>query len=613
MSKLQIPTADVFLPFLENREARNHAARGGRGGMKSHYFAGALIEEHLCTGGFRSVCIREIQKTLGSSSKQLLEDKLREFKLTRAGQGFKIFNDVIQTPQEGLILFQGMQDHTADSIKSLEGMDLAWVEEAQTITERSLNMLRPTIRKKGSRLWFGWNPRRKTDAVDKFFCSAEKPSNSIILKTGWQHNPWWTAELEQERLDDLRINPDQYDHIWEGGYISIANGAYFAKHLQQARLEGRIGKVNVDPLLRKYVFVDIGGTGASSDAFTMWVVQFVAKEIRVIHYYEVVGQPLAAHVTWLRVNHYEDAIIVLPHDGRQHDKVYKVTYESSFKDLGFTVIVIPNQGAGAANQRIEAVRQCFHDCYFDELKCAAGLEALGWYHEKKDANRNVGLGAEHDWSSHGCLIAGTMINTSRGLIAIEDVLIGDEVMTPAGLSKVDNSGISKISTELIEVTLSDGRHITMTPEHKVFTTKGVCLADTLGYGDSIFTIEGREWIQLANASNVGYRDAFIENLKELGIGTGKKEDFFVPKMAENNGFCIGIAARVVKVRRFIKEIPVYDLTVRKHRCYFANGMLVSNSDAFGLMAITRNKLSKPRDTRKIQVLNNAPSDSIAGY
>jgi phage terminase large subunit len=383
--------------------------------MKSHYFAGALIEEHLCTGGFRSVCIREIQKTLGSSSKQLLEDKLREFKLTRAGQGFKVFNDVIQTPQDGLILFQGMQDHTADSIKSLEGMDLAWVEEAQTITERSLNMLRPTIRKKGSRLWFGWNPRRKTDAVDKFFRSAETPTNSIILKTGWQHNPWWTAELEQERLDDLRINPDQYDHIWEGGYISVANGAYFAQHLQQARLENRIGKVNVDPLLRKYAFIDIGGTGANSDAFTMWIVQFVGKEIRVLNYYEVIGQPLAAHVTWLRTNAYDDAVIVLPHDGRQHDKVYKVTYESSFKDLGFNVIVIPNQGAGAANMRIEAVRGCFHDCYFDEIKCAAGLEALGWYHEKKDANRNIGLGADHDWSSHGADSFGLMAITRNKL------------------------------------------------------------------------------------------------------------------------------------------------------------------------------------------------------
>lgn len=408
MSKLKIPTADVFMPFIENSEARNHAAYGGRGGMKSHYFAGALIEEHLCTKGLRSVCIREIQKTLDASSKRLIEDKLEEFKLLKPGQGFRVYKSVIETPGDGLILFQGMQDHTAESIKSLEGIDIANIEEAQTLSTTSLNLLRPTIRKKGSRIWFAWNPRRKTDAVDKYFRSKEKPTNSVIIKTGWQDNPWWTAELEQERQDDLRMNPEQYGHIWEGDYISVATGAYFAKNIQQARLEKRIGRVNVDPLLRKYAFVDIGGTGAKADSFVMWIVQFVGKEILLLDYYEVVGQPLAAHVNWLRANQYDEALIVLPHDGRQHDKVYAVTYESELKKLGFDVIVIPNQGAGAANQRIEAVRNCFHDCYFDADKCEAGLEALGWYHEKKDETRSVGLGPDHDWSSHGADAFGLM-------------------------------------------------------------------------------------------------------------------------------------------------------------------------------------------------------------
>jgi phage terminase large subunit len=169
-----------------------------------------------------------------------------------------------------------------------------------------------------------------------------------------------------------------------------------------ARKEGRIGRVARDPLMAIRLFFDIGGTGAKADACAIWVSQFVGKEIRHLDYYEAQGQPLEAHVTWLRANGYgpDKASIWLPHDGATKDKVYAVSYESALRAAGYTVSVIPNQGAGAAMARIEACRRLFPAMWFDSEKCQAGLDALSWYHERRDEARGIGLGPEHDWASH---------------------------------------------------------------------------------------------------------------------------------------------------------------------------------------------------------------------
>jgi phage terminase large subunit len=263
--------------------------------------------------------------------------------------------------------------------------------------------LRPTIRAPGSELWFSWNARRKTDAVDVMLRGPEIPTGAIVVNANWRDNPWFTAELEQERLDCLRMQPDQYDHIWEGGYISVAEGAYYAKCLAEAKAEGRIGKVAADPLMTIRLFFDIGGTGAKADAVAIWAAQFIGKEIRWLKYYEAVGQPLATHVNWLRSQGYTPgkAQIWLPHDGATNDKVFDVSYESALRAAGYTVTVVPNQGKGAAAARIEEARRRFPHMWFDAEGTAGGLEALGWYHEKKDEIRNIGLGPDHDWSSHG--------------------------------------------------------------------------------------------------------------------------------------------------------------------------------------------------------------------
>lgn len=401
MSTLHIPTAEVFKPLYQ--PARYKAAWGGRGSGKSHDRAGALVDDSLYERGLLSVCIREVQKSLKDSAKRLIEAKLQEFGLGEA-DGFKVFTDRIQTPGDGVVIFQGMQDHTAESIKSLEGFKRAWVEEAQTLSMRSLNLLRPTIRAPGSELWFTWNPRLKSDAVDLMFRGESLPTGSQIVQANWNHNPWFPAELEQERLDCLNQQPDQYQHIWEGDYITVSEGAYYAKPLAEARQAGRITSLAIDPLFEIKAYWDIG----VSDACSIWIAQIQGEKIRVLDYYEAVGQPLGAHLEWLRSHGYGNALCVLPHDGAKRDAFTAERFEDHIRAAGFNVQTIANQGKGAAMKRVEAARRLFPRIWFDDEKCSGGLDALGWYHEKKDEHRNIGLGPEHDWSSHAADAFGLM-------------------------------------------------------------------------------------------------------------------------------------------------------------------------------------------------------------
>ena len=386
--------------------SRYKGAHGGRGSGKSHFFAEQLIEDSLYQRGLLSVCIREVQQTLKQSSKRLIEKKIQDL---RVGDQFKVWFDRIETPGDGLIAFQGMADHTAESIKSLEGFGRAWVEEAQTLSIRSLTLLRPTIRANGSEIWAGWNPRRKTDAIDAFL-RAQKLPDAIVVEANWRDNPWFPKVLDDERRLDLEKYPERYDHIWEGGYAKAFEGAYFARQLNDAKVQGRIGRVPADPLMTIRLVADIGGTGANADAFTFWACQFIGREIRVLNYYEAVGQPIEAHVNWLRSQGYtpDKAQIWLPHDGTKQDAVHDASYAGAFRGLGYEVTVVPNQGAGAATLRIEAARRLFPSMWFNESSTEPGRDALGFYHERKDENRGIGLGPEHDWSSHGADAFGLM-------------------------------------------------------------------------------------------------------------------------------------------------------------------------------------------------------------
>lgn len=195
--------------------ARYKGLYGGRGSGKSHFFAELLVEEATIRPGFRAVCVREVQKSLKQSVKLLVEDKIKSMGVSHL---FTVLDTEIKTPGGGIIIFQGMQNHTADSIKSLEGFDVAWIEEAQSLSQRSLDLLRPTIRKPGSEIWASWNPNAPSDPVDALLRGGAPPTDSVVLELNFNDNPWLPAELKQEQADDLRRDPDKWQHVWGGGY-----------------------------------------------------------------------------------------------------------------------------------------------------------------------------------------------------------------------------------------------------------------------------------------------------------------------------------------------------------------------------------------------------------
>lgn len=221
MNELRIKTAEVYAPLLQ--PSRYKGAYGGRGSGKSHNFAENLIEDCI-REKIDAVCLREIQKSLKYSVKRLLENKIAEM---NAGLYFEVQNDQIKTRNGGVIIFQGMQDHTSDSIKSLEGFKRAWFEEAQSASQRSLDLLRPTIRAPGSELWFSWNPRFATDPVDVLLRGDNPPPGAIVVEANYTDNPWLPQELLDELEYDKRRDPDKYAHIWLGKYQSNSQARVF--------------------------------------------------------------------------------------------------------------------------------------------------------------------------------------------------------------------------------------------------------------------------------------------------------------------------------------------------------------------------------------------------
>jgi phage terminase large subunit len=201
--------------------ARYKGLYGGRGSGKSHFFAELLVEEATMQPGLRAVCVREVQKSLKQSVKLLVEDKIRSMGVAHL---FTILETEIKTPGGGVIIFQGMQNHTADSIKSLEGFDRAWIEEAQSLSQRSLDLLRPTIRKPGSEIWASWNPNAPTDPVDALLRGDNPPTGSVVIELNFNDNPRLPAELMQEQEDDKRRDPDKWQHVW-GGHYSLNSEA----------------------------------------------------------------------------------------------------------------------------------------------------------------------------------------------------------------------------------------------------------------------------------------------------------------------------------------------------------------------------------------------------
>jgi phage terminase large subunit len=355
------------------------------------------------------LCARQFMNSLDDSSleecKRAIEDE--PFLLDY----YEIGDRYIKS-RDGLIqfAFAGL-DRNIASIKSKGRILVCWVDEAEPVTNEAWTTLIPTLREEGdgwnAELWVTWNPRQKTAPCESRFRQSTDPRYKVV-ELNWRDNPRFPSKLERDRQRDFAERPDQYEHIWEGAFLSVMEGAYFARHLADAKKDGRITRVGKDPLMAIRAFVDIGGTGAKADAFAIWVAQFVGKEIRVLDYYEAQGQPLATHIAWLRERGYDKCSVWLPHDGATNEKIIDASFESAFRAAGFPVEVVENQGKGAAKARIEAARRRFPIIWFNEEATEAGRDALGWYHEKKDEARGVGLGPEHDWSSHGADAFGLM-------------------------------------------------------------------------------------------------------------------------------------------------------------------------------------------------------------
>lgn len=418
-------------------------AWGGRGSGKTRSFAKmtAVRAYAAAQAGISGqiLCGRQFQNSLADSSleeiKRAIEDE------PWLADAFEVGETYVRT-RDGRVAytFAGLE-RNIDSIKSKGRILLCWVDEAEGVSDHAWDVLAPTLREEGegwsAELWVTWNPKRRGSATDRRFRQAKDPRIKVV-ELNWRDNPRFPAVLERQRQRDLAERPDTYDWVWEGAYATTVAGAYYAKHLTAARAAGRIGRVAPDPLMTLRAFTDIGGTGKRADSFVWWVAQFIGREVRVLDHYEAVGQPLEAHLTWARNRGYtpERMQVWLPHDGVTHDRVYDVTYESALTRAGYNVTIVPNQGAGAAIARIEALRRVFPSTWWDSERCAAGLEALGWYHEKRDEVRDVGLGPEHDWSSHSADAAGMMA------IVAEDHMRSGTQSAAAQLFKRRRSGMA---------------------------------------------------------------------------------------------------------------------------------------------------------------------------
>jgi len=208
---LRIETAEAFADMFGPE--RYQGLSGGRGSAKSHFFGGQLVEEALL-GHVRAACVREVQNSIKDSVKQLIEDYIDAY---GARSLFKITEREIVGPHDSLFIFRGLKNHTAASIKSLEGFNRAWFEEAQTLSQRSLDLAIPTFRS-GSQLRFSWNPDKPEDPVDQLFSVNRGDPDFVHKHVTYLDNPWFPEELRRDMLRDKRRDIDKYNHVWKGKY-----------------------------------------------------------------------------------------------------------------------------------------------------------------------------------------------------------------------------------------------------------------------------------------------------------------------------------------------------------------------------------------------------------
>lgn len=402
--------ADVDFPekfkFLITEPWRYKVGYGGRGGIKSWSFSrGALIHgtgKTYFNRPLRILCAREIQKSIKESVHSLLKGQI---KLLGLSNFYKVQETSITGSNGTEFLFAGLK-HNINNIKSVEDVDIVWIEEAQSVSKDSWEILIPTIRKAGSEIWASWNPALETDDTYKRFILKPPPETiegrpyAKIVKTGWQDNQWITDEMRHEK-DELKAkDPDAYEHVWEGMCKQVVEGAIYKNELLAADKEGRICKVPYDALKPVHTFWDLG----FGDSTSIWLAQSIGFEYRLIDYIEGSQQGLQHYLKLLQAKPYVWGTDYLPHDAKAHELGTGKTIEEQLRATGRRVQVVPKL---SIMDGIAAARAVFPKCYFDAEKCADGLQALRHYqyevddkHSQSSEKPSYKREPLHNWASH---------------------------------------------------------------------------------------------------------------------------------------------------------------------------------------------------------------------
>ncbi|WEE79452.1 PBSX family phage terminase large subunit [Comamonas testosteroni] len=370
---------------------RYKVMHGGRGGGKSHGVAEVLLELGA-RRPLRILCAREIQKSMRDSVHRLLKDKIVKL-------GLEAFYEVLDTEIRGsngtLILFTGLQSHTVDSIKSFEGVDIVWVEEAHGVSKKSWDVLSPTIRKEGSEIWMTLNPDMETDETYTRFISSAS-DDTWVCEINWRDNPWFPEVLNQERLKAKRsMLKDDYEHIWEGKPRRVAAGAIYRYEIEHLYADKRACRLPYDSRLPVHTVWDLGW----NDAMTISMVQITPQDIRIIDYMEDSHRTYEWYVTQLEKRPYRWGIDYLPHDGKTKNPQTGKNAEMLLKELGRRRVVCLS--ALDVEEGIKAVRMMFSRCYFDSVKTARLLECLKRYQRAIHSTTGEAKGPLHDQYSHG--------------------------------------------------------------------------------------------------------------------------------------------------------------------------------------------------------------------
>lgn len=366
---------------------------GGRGGSKSWGFADALLIMGT-QRPLRILCTRELQKSITDSVHKLLSDQIDSLGLH---EFYQIQNKTIIGLNGTEFLFEGLK-HNIREIKSKEGIDICWVEEAENVSDASWEILIPTIRKEASEIWISFNTKHPTDATfRRFVLNADE--DMIVKKVSYADNPFFPDVLDKERLKLQRDDPEAYKHIWEGEFDTRYSGAIYAKQVARLKEQGRItDKVKWDEAYPVYTAWDLG----EDDSTAIWFYQQGGGEIVVLEYYENNNMEGIGHYCeYVQAKPYKYGGHYVPHDAGQKLQAAggRSIVEQAWRDYKVKMSIIPET---THVQRQEAARKTIPVCFFHETNCADGLDALMFYHYAYDEDKQTFKNKPvHDWSSHG--------------------------------------------------------------------------------------------------------------------------------------------------------------------------------------------------------------------